>query len=648
AFRRRELTTPPRFDANIVLKQAMIQDLTISPDGTTVVFSRRVIASNQYQSALWAAPFDGGIPVQLTSDGFNDRHPRFSPDGSSLFFTSDRSGKTRLWIHYFEEGSQRQLFDFDGEIGDSEWSPNGDSIAFTAPSGVDRFIVGDRDDPIARRITDLTWRWDGAGVRDMFSSVYILNIESGAAQRVTDPTYDASRPVWSPDGNRIGFIADLREAAALGQAPQFWSTDRAGTEAPRQHTSFGGFAIAGAWSSEGTLAVVGMNETPGAEWANFNLYVSSDAGVQQLATSLDRPLGNASFGDLVDPDASLTITWQNERQLVALVSDRGAALPYRFNVGTPGEYERLADGEFTCSSVAVSGDRVAVVATDRGRPGEVYAVESGSLRQLTTNGGDWLDNQVNPERFTVSHPDGITFETWLVRGREAEGPAPTVIQVHGGPHLAHGPTPWLEMLALADAGINVLYPNPRGSMGYGEDFSFPVHTAYGEADGDDMLRLVEWAIEEGIAQPEHIGIFGLSYGGFMTLWMMGKHPGMFSAGISENPLANAIGSYGANDIADWAIEQFGHLPEAMPEYLKRSPFMTIHHNKSPLLLLQSDNDLRCPPLNTEIVFTILRTRGVTTEMIRYPDEPHYLAGIGRPDRRIDRINRHVDWFTKYL
>lgn len=642
------MTISSGFKAENLLEQAMIQDLAISPDGAVIVFSRRVIAGNHYKSALWSVPFEGGEAIPLTGDGFNDRQPRFSPDGASLLFISDRSGKSQLWLHRFEDGSQQQLHHFDGDIGSAEWSPDGKAIAFTAPSGVDRYIVGDRDDPIARRITDLTWRWDGIGIRDMHKSVYVLDVASGKAHRVTSPGYEAGNPTWSPDGTRIGFIADVREDASLGRAPQFFSIDRAGIEAPLQLTSFGGFVIAGAWSKTGRLAVVGMDETPGAEWANFSLYVIDDGCTRQLAASLDRPLGNASFGDLIDPDAALTLAWPNQRQIVALVSDHGTALPYRFDGDNPAGFERLASGEMICSSVAVSGDRIAVVATDRGRPGEVFAVEDGSMHQLTTIGGDWLEAAINPEKFSVSHPDGTTFDTWLVRARGIEGPVPTVIQVHGGPHLAHGPTPWLEMLALADAGINVLYSNPQGSMGYGEAFSKPVHTAYGEADGADILRLVEWAIEQGIADRQHVGIFGLSYGGFMTLWMMGRHPGLFSAGVSENPLANAIGAYGANDIADWAWEQFGHLPEAMDEYLKRSPFMTIHNNEAPLLLLQSDNDLRCPPLNTEIVFTILRTRGRTTEMIRYPEEPHYLAGIGRPDRRIDRINRHVDWFNRYL
>jgi dipeptidyl aminopeptidase/acylaminoacyl peptidase len=644
----RSVTTALQFKAADLLKQVMIQDLAVAPDGGLVVFSQRTIVSNRYTSALWSVPYDGGDCLQLTGDGFNDRHPRFAPDGNALLFLSDRSGTPQLWLYDLATGTQRRLAEHDGEIGSAEWSPDGREIAFTAPSDVDRYIIGDREDPIARRITNLTWRLDGRGIRDTHASIFVLDVASGVARRVTAPDYEATRPVWSPDGARIGFIADPREEAALGEAPQFWSIDRGGLDSPVQHTNFGGFAVTGAWSDEGKLAVVGMNETPGAEWANLNLYLIDGDELQHLGTELDRPIGNWSFGDLVDPDAATTLHWQNESHVSALVADRGTTLPHRFDALRRSEAERLVDGEIICSSIAAASGRIAVVATERGRPGEIYAVEHGTLRGLTALGGEWLEARADPERFEIAHADGTTFDGWLVRARDIDGPAPTVIQVHGGPHLAHGPTPWLEMLALADAGINVLYANPRGSMGYGEAFSRPVHAAYGDADGIDLLRLVDWAVEEKIAEPGRIGLFGLSYGGFMTLWMMGHYPGVFAAGISENPLANAIGAYGANDITAWAWEQFGHLPENVDEFLKRSPFMSIHRNTAPLLLLQSDDDLRCPPLNTEIVFAILRIRGVITEMIRYPDEPHYLAGTGRPDRRIDRIERIVAWFERYL
>lgn len=636
--------TNTRFTADRLRDQVMIQDLAISPDGAHIAFNTREIEGNSYHSSLWLVAYTGGEPHLIAPELRNCRQPRFSRDGTQLLVLSEQTGRSQIWVIELDTGNHHQLFEHDRDISSAEWAPDGSAIAFTAPSGVDRFIIGKPDDPTARRITDLTWRLDGHGVRDQFASVFVWESLGGEVRRLTTPEYEAGRPTWGADSTRVGFVADLRPEAALGEAPQFCSIDRLGCEQPRQHTSFGGFAIAGAWSDSGELATIGMDETPGAEWAHTNLYLDENA--RKLAPELDRPIGNWSFGDLVDPDAAMNLAWKSDSQIIALVSDRGRALPYRFS--TDGGYEALLDDEAICSSFAVAGDRVVVVATLGGRPGEIYAVENGGLRRITTLGSTWLPDTIDPERFTITHPDGHTFDTWLMRATGVDGPAPTVIQVHGGPHLAHGPTPWLEMLALADAGINVLYCNPRGSMGYGEAFSKPVNAAYGEADGADMLRLAEWAVEEGIAAPGRIGICGLSYGGFMTLWMLGEHPGLFAVGVCENPLANAIGSYGANDITAWAWEQFGHLPGAIDEYLKRSPFMRIDRNRAPLLLLQSDDDLRCPPLNTEVVFAILRLRGCVTEMIRYPSEPHYLAGIGRPDRRIDRINRHVDWFQRYL
>ena len=268
---------------------------------------------------------------------------------------------------------------------------------------------------------------------------------------------------------------------------------------------------------------------------------------------------------------------------------------------------------------------------------------------MTTVGSAWLAPvRKDPERLRIAHPDGAAFDAWYIPARGNPRPGPLAIQVHGGPHGSHGPTPWLEMLALADAGIHVLYANPRGSAGYGEAFTRSVHGAFGDLDGDDQLRLVDWAVAEGIADPARVGIFGLSYGGFMTNWLLGHAPGRFAAGVSENPLANAISWYGANDLVDWTDERFmgvGRLPEDIDAFLKRSPFMEIHRNEAPLLLLQSEQDLRCPPQDTDIIFAILRSRGRTVEMIRYPNEPHYLVGIGRPDRRVDRLRRTVEWFT---
>jgi acylaminoacyl-peptidase len=637
------------FQAEDILKQAMIQEVTVAPDGSSIVFSRRVIIDGKYRKHLWRVGLDGEPPEQLTSVAASDSRPRFSPDGRRLLFLSDRSGRAQPWVMPLGGGDPRHLAEFPGHVGAAEWSPDGRRVLVVGQSGEDRFIVGERDDPTARRIVDFTWRRDGTGVRDQFSSLFVVSADGGGPVRLTAPTYEVFQAFWSPDGGRIGFVADLRPEAALGELGQVWAIAVEGGE-PEPVARMGGEVYLAAWSSDGVLAMLGKDHPRGASWANVNLAVADTDGTRQFGAALDRSIANTTFGDLVDPESFLSLEWLDATNVVAFVGDGGRGLPYRF--GLDGRVERLADGEFVCTSLAIGGGRIVVVASDRGQPGEVYAVEAGKFRQLTTIGSAWLAPvRKDPERLRITHPDGAAFDAWYLPARGNPRPGPLAVQVHGGPHGSHGPTPWLEMLALADAGIHVVYANPRGSAGYGEAFTRSVHGAFGDLDGDDQLRLVDWAIEEGIADPARVGIFGLSYGGFMTNWLLGHAPGRFAAGVSENPLANAISWYGANDLVDWTDERFmgvGRLPEDIETFLKRSPFMEIHRNEAPLLLLQSEQDLRCPPQDSDIIFAILRSCGRTVELIRYPNEPHYLVGIGRPDRRIDRLRRTVEWFVCYL
>jgi dipeptidyl aminopeptidase/acylaminoacyl peptidase len=207
------------------------------------------------------------------------------------------------------------------------------------------------------------------------------------------------------------------------------------------------------------------------------------------------------------------------------------------------------------------------------------------------------------------------------------------------------------MNALADAGIHVIWTNPRGSTSYGEQYAKDLEGKWGETDGSDLLTVLEWAIKEGLTDKNTVGIMGLSYGGFMTNYMLANHPGVFSAAASENPVTDLL--------IEWATSDFGRyigrrsIERQNPwddreAFLEKSPSTNMHRNHAPLLLLQAENDMRCPPANSEMVFHILRTLGREVEMIRYPNESHVMLGIGRPDRRVDRIERIVDWFTKHL
>jgi dipeptidyl aminopeptidase/acylaminoacyl peptidase len=650
-----EGTNGTRFQPEDVLRQAQVQELALSPDGGTVVCSRRVIVDGKYQTNLWLVPWARGEARQLTFAAANDTAPVFAPDGSMLAFISDRGGRKQPWTLPLTGGEARLVAEVAGDAKAASWSPDGKWLLVLAPSGVERLAVGDPADPVARVVDDFAWRLDASGFRNQLTSVWVVALEGGEPRRLTDPGWEVLDARWMPNGKSIAVVADAEPDAGMrrfteGAAAWRVAVDEEG-DPECLATLPGGVAIVRPAPAGERVAAIGKDYSGQPSWADNHLYVAEGGEVQRLGEELDRPVENVTTGDLMVRGGRLSCEWLDGRTLVAQVGREGRTLPYRFDTDT-GAARPLVEAEIVGNAIAVGGGRVAMIASDRGRPTEVYAVEGGRMRQLSTNGSDWLEpHRRDPVRYAITHPEGHTVETWLIEGRDTPKPGPLVIQIHGGPHAAHGPTPWLEMLALADAGFHVLYPNPRGSSGYGEAFARSIHGRWGEIDGSDHFRLVEWAVETGLADPGRIGVMGLSGGGYMTTWLLGHHPGTFKAGVSENPVANWVSWYGSSDLPGYTDERFvgiGRLPEDVDAFLAASPFMAIHQNRAPLLLLQSENDLRCPPEQSETLFAILRSRGVTTQLVRYPGESHFLAGIGRPDRRVDRMRRIVEWFERYL
>jgi dipeptidyl aminopeptidase/acylaminoacyl peptidase len=620
----------------------------MSPDGSTVVYARRTIEDGKYRKRLWAVPYEGGERHQLTYSDCVDSAPRFSPDGRELLFLSDRSGNSQPWVMPLSGGEPRRVAEIEGDVGAAEWSPNAKRIALLAPSGEQRFLVGKEKDPVARRITELTWKWDGRGIRDQFTALWVVRRDGGKPKRlVTD--LEVSEMRWAPGGDEITFLADGRPEAAIMEEPQVWSVSRSGG-ARKLVAELAGSALAARWSRGGSLATVGIDRRHTPEWANASLFVFSDGQKQDLCEGLDLSLLVASYGDLIDPDAAVAVEWLDDSTILALASERGDAIPWRF--GLDGGRSRIVKEEAVCTALATGSGRVAVVANVDAGPAEVYAVEEGGLRPLTERGSRWIAPwRRRPERLTIRHPEGHEVDGWLLTANGSRSQRPLVLQVHGGPHASHCAVPWLEMYALADAGFHVLYANPRGSVGYGEAYARALHGAWGDPDGSDLLAMVDRAIDEGLTSANSVGVLGLSYGGYMVNWLLGHFPDRFAAGVSENPVTDMVGEYGESDVGvmtgDTAVGA-GRLPEDIEEFLRRSPYLQIHRTRAPLLLLHCDGDLRCPPGQSELVFAILRARGAPVEMVRYPEESHYLVGIGRPDRRVDRIERIVAWFEHHL
>jgi len=367
-----------------------------------------------------------------------------------------------------------------------------------APSGVERLAVGDPKDPIARVIDDFSWRLDKAGLRNQLVSAWVASVDDGEARRLTDATWEILDARWLPAGRHVAVVADAEPDAGmrrLSERAAAWRVDVDESAEPVSLAELPGGIGTVRPSPDGTrVAVVGKDYPRQPSWADNHLYVSDGASLRRLGSDLDRPVSNVTNGDLVVRGSAVSCEWLDATTIVAQVGDEGRTVPYCFDTAS-GEASPLVPGEIVCNAIVVAGDRIAMVASDRGQATELYAIEDGTMRRLSSNGSSQPEPyRRDSVRHRLTHPEGHAIDTWLIEGRDVSMPGPVVIQIHGGPHAAHGPTLWLEMLALADAGFHVLYPNPRGSSGYGEAFAKAIHGRWGEVDGSDHLHLVDWAI----------------------------------------------------------------------------------------------------------------------------------------------------------
>lgn len=648
-------TDATRFQPETILQQAQIQDVALTPHGELLVYSRRIIRDERYVTNLWTVPWAGGEARQLTSANARDVEPTVSPDGRTVAFVSDRDGKPQVWLLPLDGGELRLASEQPTGAKMVWWSPDGSKLLVLGHSGIDRLTVGDPDDPTARVIDDFYWRLDSVGFLNQLTSAWVVDVASGVAERVSDPEWEVLDAKWMSDGSHIVVVADANDDAGMRRRSEraaLWKVSFNGKGVPEKLAELPGGVVAAYPSPlDEHVAIIGHEIPRDPSWGDNHLFVLEHGAIRRIGADLDRPVESVTTGDLLVRGSRLAVEWLDAGAIVAQVGDRGRTIPYHFDVAT-GAATPLLSADIVCNAMALANGHLAILATSGGTPTEIYALENGNLRQLTTNGSDWLQPYAREvERYLIPHPDGHDVETWFLRARGAALPAPLIVQIHGGPHAAHGPVPWLEMLALADAGFHVAFPNPRGSSGYGEDFANAAHGNWGEIGGSDILRLIDWAVDEGLADRSRIGVMGLSHGGYLSTWLLGSHPGVFKAAESENPVSNWVSWYGGSDLQGYTDERFvgiGRLPEDVNAFLAQSPFMQIHRNTAPLLLLQSEGDLRCPPEQSETLFTILKSRGVTTQMVRYPGEPHFLAGIGRPDRRVDRMRRIVEWFERYL
>ena len=644
-------------------------DAQVSPDGRRIAFvqTRLNAETDDYRSNIWIVPAAGGEPARFTAGEKHDTSPRWSPDGRWLAFLSNRSSggeqkknkkeKNQIWLLPSDGGEARRLTKLPGGAAEIVWSPDSLRIACTSRvPGPDEPPEDDADNTSpntarARIITNLKYKLNGEGfVYDRRPHVFVVVADDGTAQQITDGDYDDHAPAWSSDGQTIAFASARHAEREFDNVSDIFVVPATGGEI-RRVTAGRGPSHNPAFSPDGsTIAYYGHTDPQAGFARNTLLWTAPIEGGEpnELIGALDRAVAE-----------DRPPIWSRDGTTIYFgLGDRGAAGIHAVPA-SGGTSRPIVSGRRLVSawSLAADGSSLSFVASEPTNPGDVYTVaaDGSGERRLTNINAAWLRDAglSDPEEFTYTSTDGWTVQGWLMKpaGFVERRRYPLLLNVHGGPHAAYGWGFFDEFQVQAGAGYAVLYTNPRGSQTYGEEFAYACTGDWGGKDYEDVMNGLDAALARAsFVDSDRIGVLGGSYGGFMTSWIVG-HTQRFKAAVSERAVNAMYSMFGSSDIGFY-FQQFelgGTPQQALDKYLERSPVTYAAQIATPLLILHSENDLRCPMEQAEQLYVTLKTlRKTDVVFVRFPEETHELSRSGKPSRRVERFQIILDWFDHYL
>ncbi|HLE58103.1 MAG TPA: prolyl oligopeptidase family serine peptidase, partial [Candidatus Limnocylindria bacterium] len=546
--------------AALVGAQVALESFGMAPDGGWLVFALREVYRGRYRSHLWRVPWAGGIPQRLTAGAVRDGSPAISPDGRWIAFrrsgTENDAKPGQVWLMPASGGRARRVTRLRHGAATPCWSPDGTQLAVLGPAGPHRFLVGREvagRAPTARRITRTDFRDDIEGHLSRRAHLWLVDpFGDSPARQLTSGDFDVAHPAWAPDGSWLAFDCDVSPDANIRprSVVRRVATD---SGAVSELASLPGDAWRPAVSPDGRrVAFIGVEEEDWPDAALPRLWVVPVEGgaPRCLTPGLDRPVACDVWADLLQAEESPGPAWRSDHELVVIVADTGRNLPYR--VGLPGgDPEPLVgrDERVVAAGIASAAGRVAIAAALDRRGGDLMAVEEGALRRLTDAGARWQRRFGVPdweERWvaTVAGP----MQVWVASPADASGPLPTILHLHGGPIGGFAPGGSMDSTLLCAHGYRVVMPNLRGSASFGAAWTGALGGDWGGVDAADVLRTVDAMIEAGLADPYRLGVMGLSYGGFLTQWLIGVTD-RFGAAVAENGVTNQA--------SEWASSYFG-------------------------------------------------------------------------------------------
>ncbi|MGD2142245.1 MAG: S9 family peptidase [Candidatus Bathyarchaeota archaeon] len=645
---------------------APVSDPKISPDGSKVIFTYSEVdmENNKYNTQIWLLDLDNRKPVQFTYGEENSNNPRWSPDGRSILFTSKRPSqedvkeedeekekKPQLFVIPSDGGEARQITTLEEGVQSPDWSPDGNRIIFLS-----KVFKGEKtEDSDVKIIRRMKYKFDEKGFSDgKYIHLFVVSSKGGESRQLTDGLFDVEAAEWSPDGDRVAFISNFAEDADKSFFKNIYSVPVEGGEPELLYEGRGPIEAIG-WSPDGRyIAFSGRElEDPNLVWhKNTEVFILDlqEGEARCLTEDFDRTVTRISRFEW-SPDS---------RYVYAKFPHHGTIHVYR--MGIDGEIDQVTEGKMSVGGFSFddSGESLVFCATNAVTPSELWISDTDGQCKLTEMNGELLKElRISPpEEFWFTASDGEQIQCWIIKPSDFKDGEkyPTVIQIHGGPRSAYGfklDSAEHEFQVLADHGYVVVYANPRASIGYGEQFAGLISGAWGERDYLDIIETTNHVIENyPFVDSERFGGLGGSYGGFMTNWIVG-HTDRFKAAVTMRSISNWYSFHGTSDIG-WMTLPTHELINGQDPWddlelcMEKSPISYVKNIVTPLLIIHSESDYRCPIEQGEQLYIALKKLGKTTEFVRFPGEPHGLSRTGKPKHRRERLQHIVRWFDRYL